>query len=157
MAGENTLNVGDRAPDFHMETDDGRQIRLDDFKGRNLVLYFYPKDDTPGCTNEAIAFSSLEKEFGDSGAEIVGVSKDSVSSHGKFRTKHSLTITLASDPDGATCESFGVWVEKKMYGRTYMGIERSTFLIAEDGSVRQIWRKVRVPGHAEKVLEALKS
>ena len=146
---------GAAAPDFTMETSEG-PISLADFAGKALVLYFYPKDDTGGCTKEAQAFTALSDEFAKAGATVIGVSKDSLASHKKFTAKYGLNVTLASDPEGAVIEGFGAWVEKSMYGRQYMGIERSTFLI-HDGSFKRIWRKVRVPGHAEEVLAALKA
>lgn len=121
---------------------------------RGQVVFFYPKDNTPGCTNEAKDFTALKAEFDALGYDIIGVSKDSLKAHGNFITKQELGITLASDPDGAACEAFGVWVEKKMYGKTYMGIERSTFLISASGELEEVWRKVRVKGHAQAVLEA---
>ncbi|RAK69055.1 peroxiredoxin [Phenylobacterium kunshanense] len=144
---------GAAAPDFELETTEGR-VRLSDFAGKTLVLYFYPKDDTSGCTKEAQAFSALAPEFAKAGATVVGVSKDSLAAHGKFTAKYDLKIPLASDPDGQVVERYGSWVEKSLYGRKYMGIDRSTFLI-RDGKVTKIWRKVKVPGHAEAVLAAI--
>ena len=146
---------GAAAPDFTMETSEG-PISLADFAGKSLVLYFYPKDDTGGCTKEAQAFTALSDEFAKAGATVIGVSKDSLASHKKFTAKYGLNVTLASDPEGAVIEGFGAWVEKSMYGRQYMGIERSTFLI-RNGTLKRIWRKVRIPGHAEEVLAALKA
>ena len=146
---------GAAAPDFTMETSEG-PISLADFAGKALVLYFYPKDDTGGCTKEAQAFTALSDEFAKAGATVIGVSKDSPASHKKVTAKYGLNVTLASDPEGAVIEGFGAWVEKSMYGRQYMGIERSTFLI-QDGRFKRVWRKVRVPGHAEVVLAALKA
>jgi len=143
------------APDFDLETADGR-VRLSDFAGQTLVLYFYPKDDTAGCTREAQDFTALAPEFAKAGAAVLGVSKDSVKSHQKFAAKYDLALTLASDPDGAVIERYGSWVEKSLYGRKYMGIDRSTFLI-RDGSVVRIWRKVKVPNHAQQVLDAVKA
>lgn len=143
---------GAPAPDFDLETADGR-VRLSDFAGRMLVLYFYPKDDTEGCTREAKDFTALSPEFAKAGVSIVGVSKDTVAKHRKFAAKYDLTVTLASDPEGETIERYGSWVEKTLYGRQYMGIDRSTFLI-RDGKLVRAWRKVRVPGHAEEVLAA---
>ncbi len=151
------LAPGAKAPAFSMETDDGSKIALKDLKGKKIVLYFYPKDDTPGCTKEAIAFSEEIAKFKRAGAVIIGVSKDSVSKHQKFKDKHDLKVTLAADEDGKVVEKYGVWVEKNMYGRKYMGIERSTFLIDEKGVIREIWRKVKVAGHAEDVLKTIKS
>ncbi len=147
------IDVGSPAPDFTLDSADG-PLRLADFAGRKLVLYFYPKDDTPGCTTEAIQFTALAADFAATGAAVVGVSKDSVASHTKFAGKHGLAVQLGSDPDGICIEAYGAWVEKAMYGRTYMGIERSTFLIGADGRIAAIWRKVKVKGHAEAVLQA---
>lgn len=149
-----TLKVGDTAPDFSLPTDGGGQAALKDLRGKKVVLYFYPKDDTSGCTKEACAFRDAEPDFSAVDAAIIGVSKDGVAKHDKFKAKHDLNFTLASDEDGAVCEAYGVWVEKSMYGRKYMGIERATFLIDETGVIREIWRKVKVPGHAEAVLKA---
>ena len=145
------LNPGDAAPNVSYATVEGGTAAIADHKGRTLVLYFYPKDDTTGCTREAQDFTALANDFAKAGADIVGISKDSVKSHVKFAGKYGLKVTLGSDESGAVCEAFGVWVEKSMYGRTYMGIERSTFRIGADGRVEQIWRKVRVKGHAEAV------
>ena len=152
-----TLSQGDAAPDFTMTSNGGATVSLADFAGSWLVLYFYPKDDTPGCTKQAIAFTEHQQDFASLGVKILGVSKDTVAKHEKFAAKHELTIQLGSDPEGAACESFGVWVEKKNYGRTYMGIERTTFLIDPEGIISQIWPKVRVAGHVEKVLETVRS
>jgi thioredoxin-dependent peroxiredoxin len=151
------LNEGDRAPDFDLPTDGGGRVSLADLKGRPVVLYFYPKDDTSGCTAEAIAFSGLKGEFEAAGATVIGVSKDSAASHDKFVKKHDLTIRLASDESGEMVERYGVWVEKSMYGRKYMGIDRATFLIDGDGTIRRVWRKVKVPKHADEVLAAVKA
>jgi peroxiredoxin Q/BCP len=148
-----TIEAGSPAPDFRLESSDGT-VTLADFAGRKLVLYFYPKDDTPGCTTEAIQFSALADRFEAAGATVLGVSKDSLAAHAKFAAKHALTVRLGSDPDGATIEAYGAWVEKSMYGKTYMGIDRSTFLIGPDGRVASLWRKVKVPGHADAVLKA---
>ncbi len=145
---------GAKAPNFSMAVDDGGTAKLGDFAGKALVLYFYPKDDTSGCTSEALAFSGLAAAFAKKQAAILGVSKDPVTSHAKFKKKHGLKHTLASDESGVT-EKYGVWVEKNMYGRKYMGIERATFLIDAKGKVRRVWRKVKVAGHAEEVLAAL--
>ena len=145
---------GSKAPDFELETPDG-PVKLADFAGKTLVLYFYPKDDTGGCTKEAQAFTELAPDFAKAGATVLGVSKDSVASHKKFAAKYDLAVRLGSDPNGAMVERYGSWVEKTLYGRKYMGIDRSTFLI-KDGVVRKMWRKVKVPGHAEAVLEAAK-
>lgn len=144
---------GDKAPDFELATADG-PIRLADYAGKTLVLYFYPKDDTTGCTREAQDFTALAGDFGKAGATVVGVSKDSVAKHQKFAAKYDLNVILASDPGGEVIERYGSWVEKTLYGRQYMGIDRSTFLI-QDGVVRRIWRKVKVAGHAQQVLEAV--
>jgi peroxiredoxin Q/BCP len=149
------LTIGAKAPDFDLAGANG-PIRLADLKGQPVVLYFYPKDDTSGCTKEAQAFSALSSDFAKVGATVVGVSKDSLASHAKFTAKYDLTIQLGSDPEGQVIEAYGAWVEKSMYGRTYMGIERSTFLIAADGTLSRIWRKVKVPGHAEAVLEVVR-
>ena len=149
------LNEGDTAPDVTLVVAEGARP-LSAWKGRVLVLYFYPKDDTPGCTTEAKDFSALAGNFAAAGADIVGVSKDTPAKHGKFAAKHDLTIPLASDEDGAVCEGFGTWIEKSLYGRQYMGIDRATFLIDGAGVIRRIWRKVKVKGHAEAVLEAVK-
>ncbi|HKN31528.1 MAG TPA: peroxiredoxin [Roseiarcus sp.] len=153
----NELDVGDPAPDFALPTDDGGQARLADFKGKAVVLYFYPKDDTSGCTAEAIAFSGLKPKFEAAGAAVVGVSPDSAASHDKFKKKHDLAVALAADPERAAIEAYGVWKEKSMYGRKYFGVERSTFLIDRKGRIAKIWRKVKVPGHAEEVLAAAKA
>ena len=146
---------GARAPDFELETAEG-PVRLGDFAGRTLVLYFYPKDDTAGCTREAQDFTTLANEFAEAGATVIGVSKDTVAKHQKFTAKYDLNVRLASDPDGVVIERYGSWVEKTLYGRQYMGIDRSTFLI-QDGVFKKIWRKVKVPGHAEQVLAAVRS
>ncbi|MEM6627529.1 MAG: thioredoxin-dependent thiol peroxidase [Pseudomonadota bacterium] len=148
-----SLQTGDAAPAFDMPSNDGR-AKLSDYAGKTLVLYFYPKDDTPGCTKQAIGFTEHLSAFAAAGAEVLGVSKDTLAKHEKFIDKHDLKIRLATDDDGAVCDAFGVWIEKKMYGKTYMGIERATFLIGPDGVIREIWRKVKVPGHVEKVLDA---
>jgi peroxiredoxin Q/BCP len=146
---------GVAAPSFSMPRDGGGSVALSDFAGRTLVLYFYPKDDTSGCTKEAIGFTEKLAAFEAAGASVVGVSKDSVAKHDKFIAKHDLGVILASDEDGRVCEDYGVWVEKSMYGKTYMGIERATFVIDGDGVVRHVWRKVKVPGHVDAVLAAL--
>ena len=150
------LQVGDRAPAFSMPRDGGGTISLDDLKGKSVVLYFYPRDDTPGCTKEAIAFTEFKSKFDRAGAKIIGVSRDTVAKHEKFIGKHDLKIALGADEDGAVTEAYGVWKEKKNYGRVYMGIERSTYLIDGDGVIREIWRKVKVATHAEAVLDAVK-
>jgi thioredoxin-dependent peroxiredoxin len=151
---EKALAPGDRAPTFKFQTDDRGEISTASLKGTPFVLYFYPKDDTSGCTKEAIGFSEAKKKFESTGVTVIGVSKDSLESHKKFRTKHKLKITLASDPEIETAESYGVWGEKTLYGRKYMGMERATFLVDGKGVIRQIWRKVKVPGHVEAVLAA---
>ena len=150
------VNEGSPAPDAHFETAEG-PASVKDYAGRKLVLYFYPKDDTSGCTREAQDFTALANDFAAAGAAIVGISKDSVASHRKFQAKYDLKVALGSDAEGGVCEAFGTWVEKSMYGRTYMGIERATFLIGADGTIARIWRKVKVPGHAAEVLEAAKA
>jgi thioredoxin-dependent peroxiredoxin len=150
------LVEGAKAPEFEMAGAEGA-VRLSDFRGRALVLYFYPKDDTTGCTKEAQDFTELAEAFAQAGAAVLGVSKDSVAKHAKFTQKYELKVPLASDPEGGTVEAFGAWVEKSMYGRKYMGIDRSTFLIDGDGVIRRIWRKVKVPGHAAEVLKAVKA
>ena len=149
------IEVGSKAPGFDLPADGGGSLSLDGLAGRAVVLYFYPKDDTAGCTKEAIGFSEHIEAFRDNGAEVIGVSKDPVKNHDKFIKKHDLSVRLISDAEGSLCESYGVWVEKSMYGRKYMGIERSTFLIDGGGTVRHVWRKVRVPGHVENVLAAV--
>jgi peroxiredoxin Q/BCP len=148
--------LGAAAPDFTLPRDGGGEITLSALRPKAVVLYFYPKDDTPGCTKESIAFSEHLAAFEEAGATVIGVSKDTVAKHDKFRDKHSLTVALVSDAEGDVCERYGVWKEKNMYGKTYMGIERSTFLIDGEGMLRKEWRKVKVPGHAEEVLEAVK-
>ncbi len=148
------LKSGDTPPDFDLPTDGGGRIRLADYAGKTLVLYFYPKDDTPGCTTEAQAFSAAQGEFAAAGAAIVGVSKDPPSRHDKFKAKYGLGFTLASDEGGEMLERYGVWIQKSLYGRQYMGIDRATFLIGPDGTIRRIWRKVKVAGHADEVLAA---
>jgi len=152
-----SVDVGDKAPAFKMATDDGGEISLASLKGRNVVLYSYPKDDTPGCTKEACGFQESLPNFSKLDAAIIGVSKDSITRHKNFKSKYGLNFTLGSDEDGSVCESYGVWKEKKNYGRTYMGIERSTFLIDGKGVIRNVWRKVKVNGHVDEVLEAAKA
>lgn len=151
------IETGQTAPDFTLPRDGGDTLTLSAQKPQKVVLYFYPKDDTPGCTKEAIGFSEHLDAFTAAGATVIGVSKDSVKKHDKFRDKHGLTVALVSDEEGTVCEDWGTWVEKKMYGKTYMGIERATFLVDGEGVVRNIWRKVKVPGHVEEVLEAVKA
>ena len=152
----NELQPGDRAPAFRIETDDGGEISSARLKGQPYVLYFYPKDDTSGCTKEAIVFSEDKKKFDSLGATVIGVSKDTIASHKKFKQKHQLGIVLASDPDLVAAQAYGVWVEKSMYGRRYMGMERATFLVDKTGVIRAVWRKVKVPGHVATVLQALR-
>src|SRR5262245_51125127 len=154
---KNALKVGDKAPPFSLSADTGSAVSLSGLRGKTVVLYFYPKDDTSGCTAEAIAFSKDAKAFKQAGAVVIGVSKDSVSSHDKFKAKHGLLVSLASDEDTKIAQAYGVWGEKSMYGRRYMGIERATFVIDGKGVIRKIWRKVKVPGHAEEVLAAVKA
>ena len=150
------LGAGDPAPDFNLPAAPGRNVGLADFAGKKLVLFFYPKDDTAVCTREAADFSDMQSRFSRQGVSILGVSRDPVEKHRKFIAKHGLKTKLASDEDGAMCEAYGVWGEKTLYGRKYMGIIRTTFLIGEDGLIREVWRNVRVPGHAEAVLAAAK-
>ena len=148
---------GDTAPQFELPRDGGGTLSLAELKGKKVVLYFYPRDDTPGCTKEAIAFTEELDKFEAAGALILGVSRDTVAKHDKFRDKHGLKVALLADEDGAVCEAYGVWVEKSMYGKTSMGIERATFLIDQAGKIARVWRKVKVPGHAEAVLDAAKT
>jgi peroxiredoxin Q/BCP len=148
------VNIGDNAPDFDLAAAGGGRVKLSDFAGKAVVLYFYPKDDTPGCTKESQGFSEAATDFAAVNAVVIGASKDSVASHDKFKAKYGLNLHLGSDPEGAVIEAYGAWVEKSMYGRTYMGIERSTFLIGADGRLAQVWRKVKVPGHVADVLKA---
>lgn len=150
-------DTGQIAPDFTLPDENDEPVTLTALRPAPVVLYFYPKDDTPGCTKEAIAFSGLLDQFQAAGARVFGVSKDSVTKHTKFICKYELSVPLLSDQDGTVCEDYGVWVEKNMYGKKYMGIERATFLIAADGTIAQVWRKVKVPGHAEAVLEAVQA
>lgn len=152
-----SLDVGDTIPDFNLPTDGGRALSSADFTGKTLVLYFYPKDNTSGCTKQAQAFRDSLDAFTSAGAMVVGVSPDGVASHDKFKAKQDLNFALVSDEDKSLCEAFGVWKEKNMYGKKYMGVERSTFLIDGQGIIRRTWRKVKVNGHAEEVLEAATS
>jgi thioredoxin-dependent peroxiredoxin len=152
-----TLDAGQPAPDFDLPTDGGGRVRLADFKGKPLVLYFYPKDDTPGCTKEAQGFAEAYPELRAAGVELLGVSKDSAKSHDQFKAKYQLPFTLASDAEGDVIAAYGSWVEKSMYGKKYMGIDRSTFLIDGDGILRRVWRKVSVPGHVAEVLDAARA
>lgn len=151
------LAIGDQAPDFELPCDGGKSLKLSALRGNPVVLFFYPKDDTSGCTAEAIAFSQLLAKFQTAGARVLGMSPDSVKRHDKFKAKHELTVDLVSDEEKTTLSAYGVWVEKSMYGRKYMGVERSTFLISADGTISEIWRKVKVPGHAETVLQAVEA
>ncbi len=150
------LDIGAVAPDVRFETADGGQATLADYRGKPLVLYFYPKDDTSGCTREAQDFTALAPEFEKAGAKVIGISRDPMKQHEKFIDKYQLSVPLASDEDGRISDAFGTWVQKSMYGRKYMGMERATFLIGADGRVLKAWRKVKVPGHAAEVLEAAK-
>jgi peroxiredoxin Q/BCP len=152
----NMAEQGDTAPNVTFATPDGTRT-IAGYQGRKLVLYFYPKDDTSGCTKEAQEFTALADDFAKAGTDIVGISKDSIASHTKFATKYGLKVELGSDADGAVCDAFGTWVEKSMYGRQYMGIERATFLIGADGKIARVWRKVKVAGHAAEVLKAAKA
>jgi len=151
------IQAGDMAPDFTRPRADGRDLTLSDLRPGPVVLYFYPRDDTPGCTREALDFTALAPKFDAAGVTVLGVSRDSVAKHGKFIAKHGLGIELLSDADAAICAAYGVWVEKKMYGRTSMGIQRATFLIAGDGRLARVWPKVKVAGHAAEVLEAARA
>src|SRR5580698_2183466 len=151
------LEAGAAAPEFELPTDGGGRISLSGSKGKKVVLYFYPKDDTSGCTAEAIAFNGLRDKFEAAGAFLLGVSPDSVKSHEKFKNKHGLAFPLAADETKLMLEAYGVWGEKSMYGRKYMGVERTTFLIGADGRIARVWRKVKVPGHAEEVLAAARA
>lgn len=149
-----TISLGDTCPAFNLPDDRGEMVSLEGLSGKPFVLYFYPKDDTSGCTREALEYSGLAKDFEAAGVAVFGVSPDPVKKHGKFRDKHELTIRLLSDEEKSLLSAFGVWVEKSMYGRKYMGVERTTALIAADGTVARLWPKVKVPGHAEEVLQA---
>ncbi len=149
--------VSDIAPDFTLPRDGGGEVTLSEQRGRAVVLFFYPRDDTPGCTKESIGFSEQLQAFADAGANVFGISRDTVAKHDKFVAKHGLTTPLLSDEGQSVCEDYGVWVEKNMYGRKSMGIERSTFLIDADGKIARVWRKVKVPGHVDEVLEAARA
>ncbi|ATE66644.1 peroxiredoxin [Rhizorhabdus dicambivorans] len=151
------LKEGDKAPDVKLELPDGSSTSIAEQAGKIVVLYFYPKDDTPGCTTEAQSFTALADEFAAAGTTIIGVSKDNAARHRKFIDKYGLKVALASDNDGGVCEAYGTWIEKSLYGRQYMGIDRATFLIGKDGRIAKIWRKVKVKGHAEAVLAAAKA
>lgn len=148
------IKIGDAAPGFTLPTDGGGEVSLSEFKGQKLVIYFYPKDDTPGCTRESQGFRDHLSGFEALNTAVLGISKDSVARHDKFKAKYDLNFPLGSDENGDVCERYGVWVEKSMYGKKYMGIERATFLIDEAGKIAQIWRKVKVPGHVEEVQKA---
>lgn len=150
-------DIDDTAPDFTLPRDGGGEITLSGLRGGPVVLFFYPRDDTSGCTKEAIAFTALKGEFDAAGATVLGVSKDSVAKHDRFRDKHGLGVPLLSDAEGDLCETWGVWKEKSMYGKKFFGIERTTFLIGADGRIARVWRKVKVPGHAEEVLDAVRA
>jgi peroxiredoxin Q/BCP len=150
-------DVSDTAPDFTLPRDGGGDVTLSDLRGSAVVLFFYPRDDTPGCTKESIGFSQSLQDFAEAGAQVFGISKDTVAKHDKFVAKHDLTTPLLSDAEAEVCEAYGVWVEKNMYGRKSMGIQRSTFLIDAEGKIAQVWRKVKVDGHVDAVLEAVKA
>ncbi|NIY77136.1 thioredoxin-dependent thiol peroxidase [Thalassospira sp. HF15] len=152
-----TVDVGDKAPDFELPTDGNGSVKLSDLAGKPVVIYFYPKDMTPGCTTESCEFRDAEPDFSAVDAQIIGISKDSAERHDKFKAKHDLNFILASDENGTTCEDYGVWKEKNMYGKKFMGIERSTFVIDGSGVIRNAWRKVKVKGHVAEVLEAVKA
>ncbi|MDP2700130.1 thioredoxin-dependent thiol peroxidase [Thalassospira sp.] len=152
-----TIEAGTPAPDFTLPTDGGGTVTLSALRGKPVVIYFYPKDMTPGCTTESCDFRDLQPDFSAIDAQIIGISRDSAASHDKFKAKHGLTFVLAADEDGTACESYGTWVEKSMYGKKYMGVERATFLIDGAGVVRNVWRKVKVKGHASEVLAAVKA
>ena len=149
--------TGETAPDFTLPRDGGGEVSLSELKGAPVVLYFYPRDDTPGCTTEGKDFTAAGEDFKKAGATVLGVSKDSVASHDKFRDKHDLSVILLSDEGSDVCEAYDVWGEKKMYGKTFMGIDRATFLIDRDGKIARTWRKVKVPGHVDEVLEAVRA
>lgn len=151
------LVIGDRAPEFELPRDGGGTVKLSDFPGKAVVLYFYPQDDTETCTQEAIEFSRMRPEFEKAGAVIIGVSPDSVGKHDKFKAKHKLTVELGADPERRAIDAYGVWAEKTMFGRKYMGVVRSTFLIAPDGTIARVWRNVRLRGHVEEVLAAVRT
>jgi thioredoxin-dependent peroxiredoxin len=152
-----SVKEGQKAPDFSAATDGGGKLKLSDLRGKPVVLYFYPKDDTTGCTAEACAFRDQLPDFSKLKAQVIGVSKDTVAKHDKFKAKYDLTFPLVSDEDGKICEKYGTWVEKSLYGRKYMGIERATFLIDKTGTIAKVWHKVKVAGHVDDVLAALKA
>jgi len=151
-----SLKEGDKLPAFTLPTDEGGEVSAKSLKGKRAVLYFYPKDNTSGCTKEACDFRDAQRDFKKAGVEVIGISKDSLKSHAGFRTKQKLNFALGSDEDGKACNAFGTWIEKSLYGRKYMGIERATFLVDEKGVIRKIWHKVKVPGHVKEVLESAK-
>lgn len=151
------LDISSPAPDFTMPQHEGPDVTLSDLRGQAVVLFFYPRDDTPGCTKESIAFSEHLQAFADAGALVFGISKDTIAKHGKFSAKHGLSVPLLSDEHTTVCEDYGVWKEKNMYGKTYFGIERTTVLVDKAGNVAQVWPKVKVPGHAETVLDAVQA
>lgn len=153
----NRVAEGEKAPDFTLPTDGGGSVSLSALQGKPVIVYFYPKDDTSGCTKQAIGFSESKSEFEAVGATVIGISPDSAAKHDKFIAKYDLTIQLAADEEKTVAEAYGVWVEKSMYGKKYMGVERSTFLVAADGTIAKAWRKVKVPGHVDEVLEAAKA
>ena len=152
-----SLTIGDKAPDFTIATDGGGTFSLLEMRGHNVIIYFYPKDDTPGCTKEACEFRDSLPDFSNSSSKIIGISKDTVVKHDKFKSKYELSFTLGADLEGDVCEVYGTWVEKSMYGRQYMGIERATFLVDKEGVLQGIWRKVKVKGHVEEVLGAVQN
>ena len=152
-----SLTIGDKAPDFTIATDGGGTFSLLKMRGHNVIIYFYPKDDTPGCTKEACEFRDSLPDFSNSSSKIIGISKDTVAKHDKFKSKYELPFTLGADLEGDVCEIYGAWVEKSMYGRQYMGIERATFLVDKEGVLQGIWRKVKVKGHVEEVLGAVQN
>lgn len=149
--------ISQPAPDFTLPSTGGTDVTLSALKGQPVVLFFYPRDDTPGCTKESVGFSESRSAFAEAGAQVFGISKDSMASHEKFATKRDLQIPLLSDENSTVCEDYGVWKEKNMYGKKYMGIERTTYLIAADGTIAQVWNKVKVPGHVDAVLEAVRA
>ena len=152
-----SLTIGDKAPDFTVATDGGGTFCLSEMMGHNVIIYFYPKDDTPGCTKEACEFRDSLPDFSNSSSKIIGISKDTVAKHDKFKSKYDLPFMLGADLEGDVCGVYGTWVEKSMYGRQYMGIERATFLVDKEGVLQGIWRKVKVKGHVEEVLGAVQN
>ena len=155
--GSDTLQIGATAPDFTLPTDGGGTVALSALRGKKVILYFYPKDDTSGCTKQACGFRDAMPDFSSADAVVIGISKDGVASHDEFKAKYNLPFTLAADEETKVAQDYGVWVEKSMYGRKYMGMDRATFLIDEDGRIRQVWRKVKVPGHVDEVLAAVRA